>query len=190
MGNNRPARPWGWACQVPEMEAELLEDEVSPSECGGAFAGAVSSRVVAGVGVPGRWLALGSTTEGPKQCGLGADGTGSEMSTTDVSGDTAGTESDSDDRCAHDSADAEAAAVDAVVAAVAVADSIHQLENVVDSFLADTGPLSADAAHRIDSALNERANDVYFVKLQQSLYAGPVEADLVEALRSFGPGDW
>lgn len=167
-----------------------MEEEVSPSDCGGAFAGAVSSCVVAGVGVPGKWQALGSTTEGPKQCGLGADGAGSEMSTTDVSGDTAGTESDSDDQYAIGSVDAEAAAIDAVVAAVAVADSIHQLENVVDSFLAGAGPLSTDAAHRIDSALNERTNDVYFAKLQQSLCAGPVDVDLVEALRSFGPGDW
>ena len=110
----------------------------------------------------------------------------SEMSTTDVSGDTADIDdSDSDGRPV-----AEAAALDAVVAAVAVADSIDQVEDIVDNFLAATGTLSSDAAVRIDLALQERTNDVYFAKLQQSLCAGPAAVDLVKALRSFGLGDW
>ena len=113
----------------------------------------------------------------------------SEMSTTDVSGDTANTdESDCDDQTATGSADAEAATVEAVVAAVNVADSIDQVEDVIDSFLAEAGTLSTDAVHRIELALQERTNDVYFAKLQQSLHASPVAVDLVVALRPFGPG--
>ena len=112
----------------------------------------------------------------------------SEMSTTDVSGDTAdGNDSDSD---GPGSANAEAAAVDTVIAAVVVADSVDQVEEIVDNFLADAGTISNDAALRIDMALQERTNDVYFDKLQESLYAGPVAVELVEALSFFGPGDW
>ena len=106
----------------------------------------------------------------------------SEMSTTDVSGDTADIDdSDSDGRPV-----AGAAALDAVVAAVAVADSIDQVEDIVDNFLSETGTLSSHAAIRIDLALQERTNDVYFAKLQQSLCAGPAAVDLVKACGLLG----
>ena len=51
------------------------------------------------------------------------------------------------------------------------------------------GTLSTDAASRNDEALQERANDVYVDKWQQSLYASSVSVDLVEALSFFGKGD-
>ena len=127
----------------------------------------------------------------------------SEMSTTDVSGDTTYfEESDSDDRSATLSADDEAAAVDAVINILEAAESIDQVEDLIDNFLGESGDLSADAACRIDVALGERTNDVFFAKLQQSIAADAFPHSMAEALRGHmatgvamawvpgGHGDW
>ena len=80
--------------------------------------------------------------------------------------------------------------IDVVISAVDAAGCMDQMEDAVNSFLGDEMILDAEEAHRLDRAIAERSNDVYYSHLQQSFHTDAFPGCLVEALKAFGSGDW
>ena len=122
-----------------------------------------------------------------------ADEASSEMSTTDVSGDTS---SEVDDRSALGS-DCEATQsglddihLGEIIADIQAAVCVDELEDAVNRFLDGHETLGEEAVQTLDCAIGERSNQRFYAGLLQTFQAEEFAESMMEALSSYGPSDW
>ena len=136
---------------------------------------------------------MGNTACMPAREADEADEASSEMSTTDVSGDTS---SEVEGRSVLGS-DCEATqfAMDdidlsEILAHTQTAICVDELEDAINRFLDGHGTLSGEAIQTLDCAIGERSNERFYDGLLQTFQAEEFAESMMEALSSYGPSDW